>query len=47
MVTRERAAIQNTGESSSSLMPEGLLEGVNETQLRDLIAWLMHRTQMP
>jgi len=27
--------------------PEGLLENLNETQVRDLIAYLMHRSQVP
>ena len=27
-------------------MPEGLLEALNETDVRDLIAYLMHPTQV-
>jgi putative heme-binding domain-containing protein len=46
-VTLERAGIESVQESSLSLMPEGLLEGLNETQVRNLIAYLMHRTQVP
>ena len=46
-VTLERADIQSMRESSLSLMPEGLLEGLSETQVRDLIAYLIHRTQVP
>lgn len=46
-VTLERAEIRSIRESSLSLMPEGLLEGLSETQVRDLIAYLMHRTQVP
>ena len=46
-VTLERAGIQNVQQSSLSLMPEGLLEALKETQVRDLIAYLMHRTQVP
>lgn len=46
-VMLERAEIENLRESTLSLMPEGLLEGLNETQVRDLIAYLMHRSQVP
>ena len=28
-------------------MPEGLLEGLKEPQVRDLIAYLMHPNQVP
>ena len=47
VVTLERAGIEAIRESVLSLMPEGLLEGLNETQVRDLIAYLMHRSQVP
>ena len=46
-VALDRAEIQTIRESTLSLMPEGLLEGLTETQMRDLIAYLMHRTQVP
>lgn len=46
-LTLERAGVQSVQQSSLSLMPEGLLEALNETQVRDLIAYLMHRTQVP
>ncbi len=46
-VTLERAAIEKEQQSTLSLMPEGLLEGLTETQRRDLIAYLMHRSQVP
>ena len=46
-VTLERAEIEKIQESSLSLMPEGLLEALSETQARDLIAYLMHRSQVP
>lgn len=46
-VTLERTAIQSIRESSLSLMPEGLLEGLSEAQVRDLIAYLMGRSQVP
>ena len=46
-VTVERAEIQSLRDSALSLMPEGLLEGLSETQVRDLIAYLMSRSQVP
>lgn len=46
-VTLERSGIENIQQSSLSLMPEGLLEALTETQARDLIAYLMSRTQVP
>ena len=46
-LTLERSGIESIRESALSLMPEGLLEGLNETQVRDLIAYLMHRSQVP
>jgi putative heme-binding domain-containing protein len=46
-LTLERTEINNIRESSLSLMPDGLLQGLSETQVRDLIAHLMHRSQMP
>ena len=47
VVTLERAGIEAIRESVLSLMPEGLLEGLTATQVRDLIAYLMHRSQVP
>jgi putative heme-binding domain-containing protein len=46
-LTLDRSEIERTQESSLSLMPEGLLEALTEVQVRDLIAYLMHRTQVP
>lgn len=46
-VALEHTGIESIQESSLSLMPEGLLEALNETQLRDLIAYLMYRSQVP
>jgi len=46
-LTLERAEIQSLRESTLSLMPEGLLEGLTETQVRDLLAYLLHKTQVP
>jgi putative heme-binding domain-containing protein len=47
IVTLERAEIAMIRESVLSLMPEGLLEGLTETQVRDLMAYLMHPSQVP
>ena len=46
-VALDRSEIEKMQESSLSLMPEGLLEALSETQVRDLIAYLMYRTQVP
>jgi putative heme-binding domain-containing protein len=46
-VTLERSQIEKIQESTLSLMPEGLLETLTETQVRDLFAYLMTRTQVP
>ncbi len=45
--TVERAEIESIDRSALSLMPEGLLEGMKPDQARDLIAYLMHQTQVP
>ena len=34
-------------QSAASMMPEGLLEALSETQVRDLIGYLMQKTQVP
>jgi putative heme-binding domain-containing protein len=44
--TIDRGDVANTPEMPLSLMPEGLLAAFNETQVRDLIAYLMHRGQV-
>jgi putative membrane-bound dehydrogenase-like protein len=46
-LTLNRDEIERLQESSLSLMPEGLLEALTETQVLDLIAYLMHPTQVP
>jgi putative heme-binding domain-containing protein len=46
-LTIERADIANMEESTQSMMPEGLLETLTTDQRRDLIAYLMHPTQVP
>ncbi|MHA3771229.1 PVC-type heme-binding CxxCH protein [Verrucomicrobiota bacterium sgz303538] len=46
-LTIERSEVQSTQELPASIMPEGLLESLNETQVRDLMAYLMHKSQVP
>ncbi|MBI2949735.1 MAG: c-type cytochrome [Verrucomicrobia bacterium] len=46
-LTVERGDIQSAEASSLSLMPEGLIEALTPDQARDLIAYLMHKTQVP
>jgi putative heme-binding domain-containing protein len=46
-VTIDRNDIDEMQESKLSLMPEGLLESLTETQVRDLIAYLMYPSQVP
>lgn len=45
-VTIERAEIVKQDEIPQSMMPEGLLLAFSETQVRDLIAYLMHPVQV-
>ncbi len=47
VATVERTEIESIQESSLSLMPEGLLEALNEVKVRDLIAYLMSPQQVP
>lgn len=46
-LTLERAEIAGQQELPQSLMPEGLLQALSETQVRDLLAYLMHPSQVP
>jgi putative membrane-bound dehydrogenase-like protein len=46
-LTVERAEITKLDELPMSLMPEGLPDALGETQMRNLIAYLMHKTQVP
>ena len=43
----ERSEIEGLRPSSASLMPDGLLETLNAAEIRDLIAYLAHPTQVP
>ena len=43
----DRREIESLQPSSQSLMPEGLLASLSEIETRDLLAYLMHRTQVP
>ncbi len=47
VVALGRDEIQSQQESSLSLMPDGLLEALTPAQTRDLIAYLMHPSQVP
>jgi putative heme-binding domain-containing protein len=46
-VTVERSEIASLEESPQSVMPAGLLEAVKPDDVRDLIAYLQHPTQVP
>ena len=46
-VTFERSEIASQQELTQSMMPEGLLESLTGDQMRDLIGYLMHPTQVP
>jgi putative heme-binding domain-containing protein len=46
-LTVERSEIEDIKESSLSLMPEGLLEALSAEQARNLVAYLMHKCQVP
>ena len=46
-LTVERGEVAALRQSTLSLMPEGLLEALPPEQARDLIAYLMHRSQVP
>ncbi len=47
VVTVERSEVDSLEESPLSLMPEGLLEALGETDARNLIAYLMAPSQVP
>ncbi len=46
-LTIELTEVDKLAESTLSLMPEGLAEALSPEQMRDLIAYLMHRSQVP
>jgi putative membrane-bound dehydrogenase-like protein len=46
-LTVERSEIANIRDSALSLMPEGLLEALPPKQARDLITYLMYKSQVP
>jgi hypothetical protein len=46
-VTVQRSDVKSLKESALSLMPEGLLEALTPVQQRDLLAYLMHKSQVP
>ena len=43
----DRREIETVQPSPLSLMPDGLLAGLGETETRDLLSYLMHQTQVP
>jgi hypothetical protein len=43
----DRREIENEKPSSQSLMPDGLMAPLTETETCDLFAYLMNRTQVP
>jgi putative heme-binding domain-containing protein len=43
----DRREIETVQPSPLSLMPDGLLSPLSETETRDLLAYLMHQTQVP
>ena len=45
--TIERAEVREIADSPQSLMPEGILSALNETQVRDLIGYLQAKSQVP
>jgi putative membrane-bound dehydrogenase-like protein len=46
-LTIEQAEITDTQQVNQSLMPEGLLQTLDENQVRDLVAYLMGKEQVP
>lgn len=46
LVALDRSEIEALRPSPSSLMPDGLLETLTQTEIRDLIAYLAHPTQV-
>jgi putative heme-binding domain-containing protein len=46
-LTIERDRVEKVQQSTLSLMPEGLLQTLSDEQVRNLIAYLMSRTQVP
>jgi putative heme-binding domain-containing protein len=45
VTTLERSQIESLQESALSIMPEGLLESLTDKQVRDLVAYLMSKSQ--
>ena len=46
-ITLDRSEIEGVRPSTSSLMPDGLLDPLKPDEIRDLIAYLSHPTQVP
>jgi putative membrane-bound dehydrogenase-like protein len=45
-LTLERTDIKSIDQSATSLMPEGLFQAISETQVRDLVGYLMSKEQI-
>jgi putative membrane-bound dehydrogenase-like protein len=46
-ITFDRQVIESMTQSKTSLMPDGLLQNLTQTQIRDLIGYLMSTDQVP
>ncbi len=46
-ITLDRSEIEGLKPSSASLMPDGLLDTLKPEEIRDLIGYLSHPTQVP
>ena len=46
-IVLDRSEIEGLQPSTSSLMPDGLLDPLKPDEIRDLIAYLSHPTQVP
>jgi putative membrane-bound dehydrogenase-like protein len=46
-ITLDRQSIESMTQSKTSLMPDGLLQNLNENQIRDLFGYLMSIDQVP
>ncbi|XZE34874.1 PVC-type heme-binding CxxCH protein [Pirellulaceae bacterium SH501] len=46
-ITLDKKSIEATKQSTTSLMPDGLLQNLSELQIRDLLAYMMHENQVP
>jgi putative membrane-bound dehydrogenase-like protein len=47
VIVIDRSEMEGLKPSASSLMPDGLLDSLSASEIRDLIAYLSHQTQVP